>query len=213
MMPQKISFIGLSKMESNLFKEILSKEAYKLRSISVSDDFDKTDLIIMGQEACDQMHEIKTKILNKHIPLLFYSAFDEDLIISCYKKGIDAFIDEQWSEVLIKAKIDAWLFFTKREKTYKVKLGNVSINFKKRKVTKKRKEIELTKIEYNILSLLAKDRTKVFSREEIYQQIWGDSIVVGERTLDVHMNNLRKKIGKSIIKTKKGIGFSINSNL
>jgi len=212
-MPQKISFIGLSKMESNLFKEILSKEAYKLRSISVSDDFDKTDLIIMGQEACDQMHEIKTKILNKHIPLLFYSTFDEDLIISCYKKGIDAFIDEQWSEVLIKAKIDAWLFFTKREKTYKVKLGNVSINFKKRKVTKKRKEIELTKIEYNILSLLAKDRTKVFSREEIYQQIWGDSIVVGERTLDVHMNNLRKKIGKSIIKTKKGIGFSINSNL
>lgn len=215
-MAQEISLIGLSKKETAFLKSIFSKDNIKIQFISSVELLQRADLVIIGHDICPQIEEIKNELLNKRIPLLLYTDFDEDLIISCYQKGMDDFLDNQWSADLLIAKVEAWLSFAKKakkEKANKIKLGNLSINLKKRKVTKKRNEIELTKIEYNILSLLAKDRTKVFSREEIYQQIWGDSIVVGERTLDVHMNNLRKKIGKSIIKTKKGVGFSINSNL
>ena len=87
------------------------------------------------------------------------------------------------------------------------------INPKKNKVTKKGSELDLTKIELELLKLLVSDRSKIFTRQEIYHQIWGDDIIVGDRTLDVHMNNLRKKIGKDIIITKKGIGFGINPML
>ena len=149
-------------------------------------------------------------------PIFLLAPFNETLLLQCFQNGIDDFIDENWSKQLIKYKISA--FFSCRKKFKKdtgkkIKIGNLIINPKKRKVTRKGKELPLTKIEYDILTLLAKDTEKIFSREEIYEHIWGNQVIVGERTLDVHMNNLRKKIGKSKILTKKGVGFGINPDV
>ncbi len=149
-------------------------------------------------------------------PVYLLTPFNETLLLQCFQNGVDDFIDENWTDELIKAKILA--FFScrkkfKKDSSKKIRIGNLTINPKKRKVLRKGKELALTKIEYDILTLLAKDMEKIFSREEIYEHIWGRHIIVGERTLDVHMNNLRKKVGKNKIRTKKGVGFGINPGL
>ena len=86
--------------------------------------------------------------------------------------------------------------------------GNISINIEKREVLVKGEKIQLPKMEFDLLYLLALKPEKVYKREEIYTNVWGDSVVVGDRTLDVHIRKLRKKIGSDYIKTSKGIGYS-----
>jgi len=90
-------------------------------------------------------------------------------------------------------------------------IGELTINLEKRLVIKNDLEIILPKKEFDLLLLLASKPEKVFSREEIYKNIWGNYIIVGDRTLDVHIRKLRKKIGEEYIRTSKGIGYSVNT--
>lgn len=61
--------------------------------------------------------------------------------------------------------------------------------------------------EFELLALLASKTNKVFTRDEIYSSVWGDNIIVGDRTIDVHIRKLREKIGNDLIKTVKGVGY------
>ncbi len=169
-----------------------------------------------SEQICQDIDQLYQEKNTYRTPVILMAPLNESLLLQCLQHGVDDFINENWSNELIKSKILA--FFScrkkfKRDSGKKIRIGNVIINPKKRKVTRKGEEVSLTKIEYDILNLLANDPGKIFSRDEIYGQIWGRHVIVGERTLDVHMNNLRKKIGKSKIRTKKGIGFSINPDL
>ena len=74
-------------------------------------------------------------------------------------------------------------------------------------VVKKGKELELPKKEFELLNLLISKPGKVFTREEIFQTVWGDNIIVGDRTIDVHIRKLREKIGDNFIQTVKGVGY------
>ena len=68
-------------------------------------------------------------------------------------------------------------------------------------------EVILPKKEFELLALLHSKPQKVFTRDEIYQAIWGDEIVVGDRTIDVHIRKLREKLGEDYIRTVKGVGY------
>ncbi|MEM1214450.1 MAG: response regulator transcription factor, partial [Bacteroidota bacterium] len=74
-------------------------------------------------------------------------------------------------------------------------------------VQRGKEKIELAKKEFELLSLLVSKPGKVFSREEIFHKVWGTDVIVGNRTIDVHIRKLREKIGDSYIKTIKGIGY------
>ena len=65
----------------------------------------------------------------------------------------------------------------------------------------------LPRKEFELLALLASKKNKVFTRDEIYNAVWGDNIIVGDRTIDVHIRKLREKIGNELIKTIKGVGY------
>jgi len=150
------------------------------------------------------------------IEIWLYTSATPSILLQGYKMGIDDFVDNEWEELVQKLKIEYFLkhsFLIPSVLEKKIKLDSLVINPKKNKVTKKGKELDLTKIEFELLKLFVSDASKIFTRQEIYHRIWGDDIIVGDRTLDVHMNNLRKKIGKDIIITKKGIGFGINPSL
>ncbi|RMG84414.1 MAG: DNA-binding response regulator [Bacteroidetes bacterium] len=88
-----------------------------------------------------------------------------------------------------------------------VSLGELTIDKEQFLVFKKGQPIEMTKKEFELLSLLATKPGKVFSREEIFRKIWGTNVIVGNRTIDVHIRKLREKIGDKYIKTIKGIGY------
>ena len=91
-----------------------------------------------------------------------------------------------------------------------IDLGGLTINTERRVIKIGKLEKVLTKKEYELLRLLSSKPGKVFLREEIYLKIWGNDIVIGDRTLDVHILKLRRSIGKSFIKTVKGVGYYFN---
>jgi len=159
---------------------------------------------------------VKHNLYHSKTEVWLYTEIKTGLIVPAYKVGLDDFIGQSWDKDIILQKLDKYLRQhkdTQEKKSKKIKLGSLIINQKKHKVTKKGKDLDLTRIEYELLNLLVSDKTKIFTRKEIYKAVWGDQVIVGDRTLDVHMNNLRKKIGKQIINTKKGIGFGINPEI
>ncbi len=209
--------IGFSKKALNKLQKALGNTFVLLSSDNLN-TVKKKHLILLNwktDDVCQKMADITKNNHAQNIPVVLYTPLNETLILQCFQNGIVDFVDENLSNELLKAKLKALINYHKKINTgkKKIKIGSVTINPKKRKVTRKNKEVDLTKIEYDILNLLASDRGKIYSRDEIYEHIWGRNVIVGERTLDVHMNNLRKKIGKNKIKTKKGIGFGINPDL
>ena len=90
---------------------------------------------------------------------------------------------------------------------FNVVFGDLIINTEKMLTYFKNEPIQLAKKEFEILQLLSSKPGKVFVRNEIFTKIWGSSVIVGDRTIDVHIRKLREKIGEQYITTVKGIGY------
>ena len=88
-----------------------------------------------------------------------------------------------------------------------IAIGDLEIDLERIVVRRKDETIELAKKEFDLLTLLASKPGKVFSREEIFNKVWGTDVIVGNRTIDVHIRKLREKLGDHYIKTIKGIGY------
>jgi two-component system alkaline phosphatase synthesis response regulator PhoP len=94
-----------------------------------------------------------------------------------------------------------------QEAPQNLKLGNLIINREEYKIIKDKKEMVLPRKEFELLALLASKPGKVFKREEILDVVWGNEVIVGGRTIDVHIRKLREKIGDDRFKTVKGVGY------
>jgi len=179
------------------------------------------DLIILdvmmpnldGIETCRLLREIPN--FQKTI-IVFLTARGEDYSeIAGFNVGADDYVTKPIRPRSLLARIQALLKRKKINTSYNdtITIGDFVINTEKRLVLKNNKEIFLPKKEFQLLQLLVSKPEKVFSRDEIYRKIWGENIIVGDRTLDVHIRKLRKKIGEEYIRTSKGFGYSINTNI
>ena len=90
-----------------------------------------------------------------------------------------------------------------------IEIGDLKIDKDNVKVTKSGQHFLLPKKEFDLLYLLASNTDKVFKRDEILERVWGNDVVVGERTIDVHIRRLREKLGINTIQTLKGIGYKL----
>ncbi|MPQ48472.1 response regulator [Marinifilum sp. N1E240] len=88
-----------------------------------------------------------------------------------------------------------------------ITIGNISIDRERYLIIQNGKEFSLPRKEFELLILLVSRPQKVFTRDEIYAAIWGEKIIVGDRTIDVHIRKLREKIGDKFIQTVKGVGY------
>ena len=113
-------------------------------------------------------------------------------------------------KVLI-SKVNALLKLTSQvaEATKNIKIGKLLIDKDNFKVTQDGQNFVLPKKEFDLLYLLASNTEKVFTRDEILDKVWGNEVVVGERTIDVHVRRLREKLGMESIQTLKGIGYKL----
>lgn len=173
------------------------------------------DLIILdvmmpdldGMETCRELREIDSL---KDVIIAFLTARNEDYSqIAGFDVGADDYITKPIKPRVLSSRIKALL----RRNTpvdnsaEQVDLGGIRIDREKYLVVKNGTEINLPKKEFKLLALLATKPGKVFTREFILQQVWGDEVVVGDRTIDVHVRKLREKLGDEYIKTIKGIGY------
>lgn len=162
-----------------------------------------------GIEACKEIRKIPEL---KNTIIAFLSARNEDFTqIAALESGADDYITKPIKPKILISKVQALLRRTGRIKdestnsTFKV--GDIEINTEKFIVYKNGKEIILPKKEFELLALLISKPGRVFRREEIMNNVWGDDVIVGDRTIDVHIRKLREKLGESLFKTIKGIGY------
>ena len=160
-----------------------------------------------GIEACIKIREIKT-LTNTRI--IFLSARGEDFTqIAAFDAGADDYISKPVKPKILLKKISSIAKRLDRSKNSSgiLDLGEIIIDRESYLVTINKVEKNLPRKEFELLYLLATKPGKLFTREEIMLKVWGSEIFVGDRTIDVHIRKLRKKIGEKYIKTTKGVGY------
>jgi len=162
-----------------------------------------------GVEVC---HKLRTMPEFNNTLIAFLTARNEDYSqIAGFEAGADDYITKPIRPRVFISRIKALL---RRHKIVGddtqdaiLEVGNLKIDMEKVEVYRKDELIQLAKKEFELLTLLASKPGKVFTREEIFSKIWGSDVIVGNRTIDVHIRKLREKIGDNFIRTIKGIGY------
>ncbi len=159
-----------------------------------------------GIEACERIRKIPE--LSETV-ITFLTARGEDYSqMAGFDAGADDYITKPIKPKVLVSKVKALLRrFKETEEDEKIKLGNLVINREEYKIILGKEEIILPRKEFELLALLASKPGKVFKREDILDSIWGNDVVVGGRTIDVHIRKLREKIGDDRFKTVKGVGY------
>ncbi|MFV0539667.1 MAG: response regulator transcription factor [Aestuariibaculum sp.] len=159
-----------------------------------------------GIEACEQ---IRNHQALQNTLVVFLTARGEDYSqMAGFDAGADDYITKPIKPKVLVSKVKALLRRFKEESPEDtLTVGHLVINRDEYKVVSKGKEIMLPRKEFELLSLLASKPGKVFKRDEILDVVWGNEVVVGGRTIDVHIRKLREKIGDNSFKTIKGVGY------
>lgn len=201
----------------------LKREGYEVATASNGEEGLKRaaefepDLIILdimmpvmdGVEVCRQL---RAKPKFKNTIITFLTARDEDYSqIAALDNGGDDYITKPIRPRVLISRINALLRRNERvddeEEQKEIVIGDLVIDLEQVLVRRGKEKIELAKKEFDLLTLLASKPGKVFSRDEIFNRVWGTDVIVGNRTIDVHIRKLREKLGIHYIKTIKGIGY------
>lgn len=160
-----------------------------------------------GIETCERLRK-KSNLPN--LAIVFLTARSEDYSqVAGLEAGADDYITKPIKPKVLVSKIKAILrrFDSADPKNDVVEAGDLVINREEYKIIYKGETLVLPRKEFELLSLLASKPQKVFEREEILNRVWGNEVVVGGRTIDVHIRKLREKIGDKHFKTVKGVGY------
>ena len=204
-----------------LIKYNLEKEGYLVATasngiecLSIAKEF-IPDLILLdvmmpemdGIETCV---ELRKDILLKGVVIAFLSARSEDFTqVAGLDSGADDYITKPVKPRVLMSKVKALLRRSSVNQIVKNDQVSLEINRDKYIAICNGDEFSLPKKEFELLALLFSKPGNVFNREVILKKVWGDDIVVGDRTIDVHIRKLREKIGDNYIKTVKGIGYKL----
>ncbi len=171
------------------------------------------DIMLPGMDGIEACRAIRENPALNRTTIAFLTAKGEDFSqIAGFEAGGDDYITKPIRMKVLLSRIRALL---KRSQLYmnemsehgRVVQGDILLDRERFIVLKKGKELVLPKKEFELLNLLISKPGKVFSRKEILHDVWGEKIIVGDRTIDVHIRKLREKIGEGFIQTVKGIGY------
>ncbi len=207
-----------------LLKYNLSKEGYEvktaldgIKAVDIAKSF-VPDLILLdimmpkqdGVETCRQIRELPELI---NVFVIFLTARSEEYSeVAAFEMGADDYITKPIKPRALVSRINA-LFrreSKKKKESHKVTIGDLVVDRSSYTVLAGEKIITLPKKEFELLFFLAQNPGKVFSRDELLQNIWGTDVYVLARTVDVHIRKVREKIGEGYISTIKGVGYKFD---
>lgn len=166
------------------------------------------DVMMPGMDGIEVCEAIRSKEGFQHTLVCFLTARNEDYSqIAGLEAGADDYVSKPIRPKVLVSRIKALLRRKGNVDVPAENIGNLVINRDRYLVEKDGKEIHLPRKEFELLALLASKPNHVFERDFILDTVWGTDIVVGDRTIDVHIRKLREKIGNDSIKTVKGIGY------
>src|ERR1043165_3982975 len=168
------------------------------------------DVMMPNKDGIATIRDLRQMPDFEHTAIILLTALsDEKYEIEGLKTGADAYIAKPIKPELLATRISTALRRTRKEAEDEQKqvFGDLEINKTKFTVSYKGEEIILAKKEFELLSLLASKPGRVFLRNEILQRVWGTDVIVGDRTIDVHIRKIRQKTGVDMITTVKGVGY------
>jgi len=161
-----------------------------------------------GIEACEKIREIDSL---KDVIITFFTARSEDYSqLAGFDAGADDYITKPVKPKILISKVKSLLRRIKSDTSEinnVITVGDIIINREEYFVMKNRQKIILPRKEFELMALLTSKPEKVFKREVILERVWGNDVIVGGRTIDVHIRKLREKIGDDYFKTVKGVGY------
>lgn len=202
-----------------ILKYNLEKEGYQVITAKDGDEAIDTarltqpELIVLdmmmpkknGIEVCEIL---RAQPAFKDTLIMFLTALsDEDTQLKGFSTGADDYVSKPVSPNVFVSKVNALFRRVKKPTSRIITIDNLIIDPEKFLVEYEGKEIMLAKKEFELLYLLATKPGRVFLRNEILSQVWGNDVIVGDRTIDVHIRKIRQKLGIDCITTVKGVGY------
>lgn len=209
--PDVLEFLSynLSKEGFRILKAQSGTEAMKILQSTVP-RLIILDVMMPGIDGINTCREIRSMPGMQDIIIVFLSARGEEYTqLAGFDAGADDFVTKPVKPLILVGKIKALLrrVKTSPDSPNSASTSDLRIDKERYVVVNQGQEIILPRKEFELLALLASRPNRVFTREEIYSQVWGAEVVVGERTIDVHIRRIREKIGLDNIKTIKGVGY------
>ena len=166
------------------------------------------DIMMPGKSGLEVCNILRSHDEFKQTVILFLSALnDETIELKGFDNGADDYITKPVSPKILISKINAVFKRITKDSSGILQIGELIIDREKYNITYKGTEINLARKEFELLALLAGKAGKVFLRNEILNQVWGTEVIVGDRTIDVHIRKIRQKLGIDCITTVKGVGY------
>ncbi len=204
----------------------LKKEGYEVASadngndaLNVAKSFDPhlivLDIMMPGLDGIEVCDKLRSDPQFESTLVIFLTARSDSFTqVSALETGGDDFINKPIKPNVFKSRIKALLrrhpLLQKNDKDIINVYGELEINTEHYKITKNGEPINLAKKEFELLALLCSKPGKVFKRGDIMNKVWGSEVIVGDRTIDVHIRKLREKIGSHYIYTLKGVGYKFD---
>ena len=208
--PDILDIIGYN-LEKEGYEVIPAKDGQQALELS---KIHLPDLIILdimmpyktGIEVCNILRQLPDF---RNTPIVMLTALnDETTHVKGLDSGADDYISKPISTKILISRINALLRRTQKDNEQKIiRIGDMVIDENRFVVSIKEKDVNLAKKEFELLSLLAGKPGRVFLRNEILSMVWGTEVIVGDRTIDVHIRKIRQKLGIDCIKTIKGVGY------
>jgi two-component system alkaline phosphatase synthesis response regulator PhoP len=168
------------------------------------------DVMMPGKNGIDVCNILRMQPAFKETLIVFLSALsDEQTEIRGLETGADDYLTKPISPKILISKVNALFRRLNKEKVEHeiVQLGDLVIDREKYMVKYQENDVTLARKEFELLALLASKPGKVFLRNEILNQVWGTEVIVGDRTIDVHIRKIRQKLNLDCITTVKGVGY------
>lgn len=199
----------------------LSKEGYEIytakdgneaieRAKQLHPDLIILDIMMPKKTGVEVCQVLRSQPIFQETLIIFLTALsDESSQIKGLESGADDYVNKPISPKVLVSRVNALFRRTNNQKENgkSIRLGNITIDPVKFLVITDNREVILAKKEFELLYLLASRPGRVFLRNEILSQVWGNDVIVGDRTIDVHIRKVRQKLGIDCITTVKGVGY------
>lgn len=212
--PDVLEFIeyNLNKEDYEVVKATNGKEALEL-AVKESPKLILLDIMMPEMDGIEVCRELRSKSDFDSTIIAFLTARNEDFTqVQGFDVGADDYITKPIKPRLLVSRVKALLRRAVAEQQNEVsqEFGDLVVDREKFLIFKKGEPIGLAKKEFELIQLLTSKPGRVFTRQEIFNEIWGMDVIVGDRTIDVHIRKIREKIGEEYIKTIKGIGYKFD---
>ena len=185
-------------------KEAIEKAKKKIPHLIIM------DVMMPKMDGIDACEQLRNDIRFNDTIIMFLTARGEDYsYVAAFDAGADDYVTKPIKPKIIVSKVKALLRRLKKEEQTqeKIQIGKLIIDREQYEVTHMDKSFSMPRKEFELLYLLASNPDKVIKRDKIMEVVWGSEVVVGDRTIDVHIRKLREKVGDKYLKTVKGVGY------